>query len=177
MVLQQYRQDKLLPLLYLANKVIVLLILKQHAHNWERDNKTQPTRTGNHADSSGLADCDEWRENGHITAACGADGAWPIRGLANLSSTVCPAGQTHMFTHTHACMSTHSLLASPWISHLLLFRDLHSPPSLPDCQKQQTGLPQLGSPPPHRNLFGIAALWFLCDPEVRFRLQVHFPAR
>lgn len=58
-VLQQYRQDKLLPLLYLANKVIVPLILKQHAHNWERNNKTQSARTGNHADSSGLADCDE----------------------------------------------------------------------------------------------------------------------
>lgn len=42
--------------------------------------------------------CGERRENGHITAACGADGAWPIRGLANLSSTLCPA-RTH--THKH----------------------------------------------------------------------------
>lgn len=42
MVLQQYGQDKLLPLLYLANKVIVVLILKQHTHNWERDSETHP---------------------------------------------------------------------------------------------------------------------------------------
>jgi len=40
MVLQLHCQDKLLPLLVLANKVIVDLILKQHTHNWERGNET-----------------------------------------------------------------------------------------------------------------------------------------
>lgn len=45
-VLQRHRQDKLLPLLYLANKVIAPLILKQHTHtprDWEGDSeKTHP---------------------------------------------------------------------------------------------------------------------------------------
>lgn len=52
-VLQRHRQDKLLPLLYLANKVIAPLILKQqHTHpvTGKETAKNKPARTSNHTD-------------------------------------------------------------------------------------------------------------------------------